>query len=83
METLCEQLCTETRSIVNDNSLRITSDIMHTIHNHIGECDRKTYIWIFTHVTALGMQIDEALLGQDPMPGERWAEFISNKLKVH
>jgi len=83
MEVLCEQLCVETHALVNSKSLEMTMSIMRAVHPHMAGCDRKTYIWIFTHAAALGMQIDEALLGQDPLPGERWAEFISNNLRIH
>ena len=83
METLCDQLCVEMDTLVEISNLMLTTNIMKTIHKDIEGCDRKTYIWIFTHATALGMQINEAMNGEDPLPGERWAEFINNNIRIH
>lgn len=81
MSTLCDQLCTEARPLKVNT--RLARDLMCAIHPHIRECSRETYIWIFTHAAALSMQIDQAMCKEEPLPGERWAEFISSKLRIH
>lgn len=83
MNSLCEQLCSETGTVVDEESINLARKLMDHLHADLHGCDRKTYVWVFTHVTALAIQIRTALQGEKPLPGERWAEFISASLKVH
>lgn len=83
MIALCEQMCVESHSLMDGDALDLTRKLMNSLYPELEGCNRQRYIWIFTHVAALAMQITEARLGEDPLPGERWAEFISNNLRTH
>lgn len=74
-------LCERMRHIGNENSVELTKLIMNSLHNRLKDCDSTTYTQIFVRAAALGMQIDKAMK-DNPLPGERWAEFISNKLDL-
>lgn len=74
-------LCERMRHIGNENSIELTKLIMDSLHNRLKDCNSQTYTQIFVRAAALSMQIDEALKN-NPLPGERWAEFISNKLDL-
>lgn len=84
MTVLLEQLCVESSTLMDSHCLELSRKIMERVlWPELDQCDRKKFIWIFTHVAALSIQINEALHGEKPLSGERWAEFISNNLKVH
>jgi len=81
MELMQEILCERMRYIGNENSVELTKTIMDSLHTKLKNCNSITYTQIFVRAAALSMQIDEALKN-NPLPGERWAEFISNKLDL-
>jgi len=81
MELMQEILCDRMRHIGNENSVELTKLIMNSLHNRLKHCNSTTYTQIFVRAAALSMQIDEALQ-HHTLPGERWAEFIGNKLDL-
>ena len=83
MKILCEQLCIESHEVINTNSITIARDIMNITHKHLVGCDKTTYTAIFVHAAALSTKIDKALRGQEVLPGEHWAEFIGNNLRIN
>ena len=81
MELMQDLLCERMRLIGNETSIELTRLIMDSIHNRLKDCNTVTYTQIFVRAAALSMQIEEALKN-NPLSGERWAEFISNKLDL-
>jgi hypothetical protein len=83
MTELCELLCVESRALVDDRCIDLVRSIMNLLHEQLQNCDRVTYVWVFTNVTALCMRLSEAFEKKRPLPGEHWAEFISNNLRTN
>jgi len=81
MELIHNQLCERLRLINDKHTIELTQLIMRSLHHRLKDCNPTTYTQIFVRAVALSMQITEALK-HHPLPGEKWAEFISSKLNL-
>lgn len=81
MEFIHNQLCERMRLINDRRTIELTQLIMTSLQHRLKDCNPITYTQIFVRAAALSIQITKAL-NHHPLPGEKWAEFINNKLDL-